>query len=108
MEAQMTLGAKTMATADTVEKNRQDRATFVREWERLSMPGDVLATTLDKLPVCGRFVTVMDTLGERTEYETEIANRVLRDFGTGDGANDTRHRAIMDAMRASDAAYAIG
>lgn len=99
---QQTMGMA-IETADAVEKNRQNRATFKREWARLSMSGDVLDTSPDKLPVCGRFATVIRPSGDTTEYETEGAIRVLRDFHDGDGASDRMLHVIMEKLRASGA-----
>lgn len=84
--------------ANAQAKNRHDRAKFKTEWLRLSMPGEVLDTTIDNLPVCGRFATVLESSGNRVEYELATALHVLRDYGDGDGAT-SRHVALMVALR---------
>lgn len=101
MDQQMTMGS--VETADAVERNRQNRVTFEREWARLSMPGEVLRTAIDNLPVCGRFAMVVSSSGQRVEYETMEANRVLRDFHDSDGASDRMLHVIMEKLRASGA-----
>lgn len=101
MDQQMVSAA--IETADAQAKNRHDRAKFKTEWARLSMPGEVMDTTLDKLPVCGRFVTVLKSSGDHVEYETAEAIRVLRDFHDGDGASERMLHVIMEKLRASGA-----
>jgi len=88
--------------ANAQAKNKHDRAKFKTEWVRLSMPGDVLTTTIDSLPVCGRFATVLMGSGERVEYELATALHVLRDYGDGDGAT-SRYGLIAAALREAGA-----
>lgn len=87
-----------------VQINQAHRETFEQEWSRLSMPGYPERTTLDRLPLCGRFVKVTDSdSGGYEEYELDLAVRVLRDFHDTEGRTDMGERAIKKALASAGA-----
>lgn len=91
------------ATKEAIGTNAANRAKFKAEWARLDMPGDVIDTTVNKLPVCGRFAETMQTTGHRLDFDMAEALRVFRDFGDGDGNNVQRRRNMMRRLHAEGA-----